>query len=325
MKLSQGAPNPTDNRGRERSRTILGTTDKIMPPFAESSIPTVQSGEQCDHLESVAKKMEELPPRFVSFTNTTKVFFVENALDMTKSERDELWYNDGDLTKTKMDMRRTVLALRKGREADDCHCARGLEHLTSPEYLENRKQNKAEVVKAVLEEQSLQKAEGRINENALADASEICSQWARELAQSSGLADADEVRRMEDEEDEEDAESIDITDSAWRGKVTESCHSILDKALQILNSSDSSGLLLEGESPRASAIFSRLSWNVPRPEQDSLIDVPLDGTDLQPSSCALSEVDSEKSLSSWANSSFTASTQSGMMSLRRLLVRAESC
>lgn len=91
--------------------------------------------------------------------------------DLTVEEREAVWYTEGD-TKIILAMAKvTVKMMMKGEPCDDVdYCSRGLEGKT-PDGSKRRQKNKLRVRKALLEEQEMQREEGVIDAEYLAQVS----------------------------------------------------------------------------------------------------------------------------------------------------------
>ena len=91
--------------------------------------------------------------------------------DLPQDEREAVWYTEGD-TKIILAMAKvTVKMMMKGEPCDDVdYCSRGLEGKT-PTGSKRRQKNKLRVRKALLEEQEIQRDEGVIDPDYLAQVS----------------------------------------------------------------------------------------------------------------------------------------------------------
>lgn len=91
--------------------------------------------------------------------------------DLSNDEKEAVWYTEGD-TKIILAMAKvTVKMMMKGEPCDDIdYCSRGLEGKT-PAGSKNRQKNKLRVRKALLEEQEIQREEGVLDPEYLAQVS----------------------------------------------------------------------------------------------------------------------------------------------------------
>jgi hypothetical protein len=91
--------------------------------------------------------------------------------DLSPDERESIWYTEGD-TKIILAMAKvTVKMMMKGEPCDDVdYCSRGLEGKT-PTGSKKRQKNKLRVRKALLEEQEIQREEGVLDPDYLAQVS----------------------------------------------------------------------------------------------------------------------------------------------------------
>eukprot|EP00957_Ditylum_brightwellii_P185748 14142080-Ditylum_brightwellii.AAC.1 len=75
-------------------------------------------------------------------------------------------------------------------------CTRGLEHMVSPELMEQKKINKDCVYSGVFKEQQRQRMQGINDIEEIRNVSSIASQWARKKAFEQGIVDAITTQKM---------------------------------------------------------------------------------------------------------------------------------
>jgi len=109
--------------------------------------------------------------------------------DLTVEEREAVWYTEGD-TKIILAMAKvTVKMMMKGEPCDDIdYCSRGLEGKT-PTGSKRRQKNKLRVRKALLEEQEMQREEGVMDPEYLAEVSRKYSEEVVAEAHNVALCD----------------------------------------------------------------------------------------------------------------------------------------
>lgn len=110
--------------------------------------------------------------------------------DLSADERDAVWYTEAD-TKIILAMAKvTVKMMMKGEPCDDIdYCSRGLEGKT-PTGSKKRQKNKLRVRKALLEEQDIQREEGVLDPDYLA---QVSIKYSREVvAEAHNVALRDE-------------------------------------------------------------------------------------------------------------------------------------
>jgi len=115
--------------------------------------------------------------------------------DMDIDERNAVWYTEADSKLILAMAKVTVKMIMKDEPCDDIdYCSRGLEGKT-PAGSKRRQKNKMKVRRAVLEEQDIQRDEGVINIDFLAEVSRMCSKDVVHQAHERGLNDEDAVRQ----------------------------------------------------------------------------------------------------------------------------------
>lgn len=141
-----------------------------------------------------------MPRPSVRFASRTNVYLVPSLSDMTDKEIASVWTSKEESKSIQHDMVKTIRAMRsrstKRLDQDDVVCHRGLEHMLSPQHMENRKSSKESVIDAVLDEQDLQFDAGIYDESRLAMASALTSKQASVRALVLAEVDAAYVRHM---------------------------------------------------------------------------------------------------------------------------------
>mmetsp|Transcript_32968 Transcript_32968/g.43936 ORF Transcript_32968/g.43936 Transcript_32968/m.43936 type:complete len:119 (-) Transcript_32968:89-445(-) len=108
---------------------------------------------------------------------------------MSDDEKAMLWYTNQDKRKIQHSIKKTLKAMQKN--TNTCNrCIRGLEHMRSPEHLEQKKINLDCVRLGVLKEQQRQQMFGIFDPNELRNISSKASEWAKNNALQQGTIDA---------------------------------------------------------------------------------------------------------------------------------------
>mmetsp|Transcript_18211 Transcript_18211/g.25065 ORF Transcript_18211/g.25065 Transcript_18211/m.25065 type:complete len:161 (-) Transcript_18211:150-632(-) len=134
--------------------------------------------------------------RNIRFCASNDTLFVRSHTDMSDEEKAATWYTDQDKKNMRISLMKTIKSMQKNGLACE-RCTRGLEHMRTPEHLEQRQINKECNISAVLEEQQRQRSLGIDDPAEMRRISEASSQWSKNMALKSSEADAIKARALQ--------------------------------------------------------------------------------------------------------------------------------
>uniref|UniRef100_A0A6V2EY48 Uncharacterized protein n=1 Tax=Ditylum brightwellii TaxID=49249 RepID=A0A6V2EY48_9STRA len=141
----------------------------------------------CDSTKTIC--VEERVKKRVHFVSEDDVFIIERYADMmTDGEKASLWYTRQDDIRIQRSISKTIRNVQNNTDAKH-RCIRGLEHMISPEYSEQRNTNIDFVRISVLREQRKQQMLGIYDQDEMRKKSLSASEWARYIALEQGAAD----------------------------------------------------------------------------------------------------------------------------------------
>lgn len=129
----------------------------------------------------------------VRFSRTTQIKFVPPMSEMHPSVKSTCHYSDADFETMQRDTVLTIRAVRNNRRLnEDEMTERGLESLHSPDTFKSKRQNRDDVINAVLDEQDRLWAAGNVDADmeSIASASRAHSRIAIDQALELGSSDA---------------------------------------------------------------------------------------------------------------------------------------
>jgi hypothetical protein len=144
-----------------------------------------------DFVESVpAKSLSPRSHRTVAFASSPEVREIMHINDLKDlTDINDLWFNEDEIRAIRFSCQKIIHCLEHGKSFGDEECERGLEGRTY-EKKRLRRENRVIAIHAVLREQALQRREGIIDGELLADAYYGSSSESQAAALSKAIQDS---------------------------------------------------------------------------------------------------------------------------------------
>mmetsp|Transcript_43015 Transcript_43015/g.130953 ORF Transcript_43015/g.130953 Transcript_43015/m.130953 type:complete len:232 (-) Transcript_43015:315-1010(-) len=165
-----------------------------MSPPASSHEHEIQEGDAVV-CQPTSTHHQEVMVDTVRFAPQVEIFTIGRSADLTAVEKKAIWYSREEYKAIKQEAKRILIRVRSGMTpvegvCEKENCMLGLEHLRSRLHMEQHRINKDMVIECVLNEQEAQWRNGKIQPVKMARVSSAASQWARNLARTTGTANA---------------------------------------------------------------------------------------------------------------------------------------